>query len=55
MTVKLGAKIPSSIVIRHDVDACIWSPQEQIGEHWSLKHDGTLLAFGYVQVSFYKI
>lgn len=49
MSVKLAANAPNSLVIRHDVDGIIWTPVEPPNNHcW--KHEGTLLAFGYVQV-----
>lgn len=50
MSVKLAANVPNSLVIRHDVDGIIWTPEEPPNDH-CLKHEGTLLAFGYVQVS----
>lgn len=50
MTVKLFDNLPPSLGFRHDVDICLWQP---LGEQqdWHLEHKGTLLAFGYVQVS----
>ncbi|XP_013187971.2 nudC domain-containing protein 1 [Amyelois transitella] len=42
-----------ALALRHDVDACIWQPYAQLvnSDTWPLKHQGTLLAFGYVQSS----
>lgn len=40
----------SAIVLRHDVDACIWQPQN-LPNDWTIMHEGTLNAFGYVQAS----
>lgn len=42
-----------AIALRHDVDACIWQPYAQLvnSDTWPIKHQGTLLAFGYVQSS----
>ncbi|XP_030749316.1 nudC domain-containing protein 1 [Sitophilus oryzae] len=36
--------------IRHDVDVCLWQPFLESG-NFEIKHEGTLLAFGYVQAS----
>lgn len=47
MTLRPG--FPAAVAIRHDVDACLWV--QQPGEEWSLRHEGTLHAFGYVQAS----
>ncbi|KAG5671957.1 hypothetical protein PVAND_002123 [Polypedilum vanderplanki] len=43
---------PKAIAIRNDVDCCLWI-QQQISpnDEWTLKHEGTLHAFGYVQAS----
>ncbi|CAG9862120.1 unnamed protein product [Phyllotreta striolata] len=41
---------PPAIGIRHDVDVCLWQPRID-GEQFSIKHEGTLLALGYVQAS----
>lgn len=48
-SVKLIPDQPSALALRHDVDACLWQPVVDNGE-WNMKHEGTLLAFGYVQV-----
>ncbi|KAG6457747.1 nudC domain-containing protein 1 [Manduca sexta] len=42
-----------ALVLRHDVDACIWQPYAQLinSDTWPMKHQGTLMAFGYVQSS----
>lgn len=45
----LRPEFPPAIALRHDVDACLWL--QQPGEAWSLRHEGTLHAFGYVQAS----
>lgn len=44
-----GESLPA-FVLRHDVDGCLWQPTGE-GENFSLKHVGTLSAFGYVQAS----
>ncbi|CAH1155611.1 unnamed protein product [Phaedon cochleariae] len=36
--------------IRHDVDICLWQPEKN-GDQFSIVHEGTLLALGYVQAS----
>lgn len=42
-----------ALALRHDVDACIWQPYTQLinSDTWPVKHQGTLMAFGYVQSS----
>lgn len=45
----MTAEDAAAFVLRHDIDACLWSPST--GDEWTLNHKGTLLAFGYVQVS----
>ncbi|XP_072935389.1 nudC domain-containing protein 1 [Epargyreus clarus] len=41
-----------ALVLRHDVDACVWQPYaQQLNESWPMVHQGTLMAFGYVQSS----
>lgn len=42
-----------AIVIRSDVDALIWVPKVSIANpaDWTLQHEATLNAFGYVQAS----
>ncbi|XP_073947827.1 nudC domain-containing protein 1 [Choristoneura fumiferana] len=42
-----------AIVLRHDVDACIWQPYSRLinSDSCLLLHQGTLNAFGYVQSS----
>lgn len=40
---------PPAIGIRHDVDICLWQPQVT-EDNFLIKHEGTLLALGYVQV-----
>lgn len=47
--VTLRPGFPDAIALRSDVDACLWL--QQTGEDWSLRHEGTLHAFGYVQAS----
>lgn len=39
-----------AFALRHDVDGCLWQPEIN-GDEFSLKHIGTLLAFGYIQAS----
>lgn len=50
---KLETNEVPALALRHDVDACIWQPFAQLvnSETWPIKHQGTLLAFGYVQSS----
>lgn len=50
LVVKTDDTLPQSIAFTHDVDACIWQP-EVTKDDFRMKHVGTLLAFGYVQVS----
>lgn len=42
-----------ALALRHDVDACIWQPYARVAncKIWPVKHQGTLMAFGYVQAS----
>lgn len=42
-----------ALALRHDVDTCIWQPYPilPITESWTIKHQGTLSAFGYIQSS----
>lgn len=44
---------PLALGLRHDVDTCIWQPNQlsEDGQVWPMRHEGTLLAFGYVQSS----
>lgn len=49
LTVNLNSDLPPALGIRHDVDVCLWQPQG-CGNDFSISHEGTLLAFGYVQV-----
>lgn len=51
--VKLETHESPALVLRHDVDACIWQPYAELinSNTWPFKHQGTLLAFGYVQSS----
>ncbi|XP_066156730.1 nudC domain-containing protein 1 [Euwallacea fornicatus] len=46
----LNCDWPPALGIRHDVDICLWQPLFE-GESFRCKHEGTLLAFGYVQAS----
>lgn len=48
--VTLRPGYPSALVLRHDVDSCVWL-QSNISNNWTFKHEGTLNAFGYVQAS----
>uniref|UniRef100_A0AAG5DW93 NudC domain-containing protein 1 n=1 Tax=Anopheles atroparvus TaxID=41427 RepID=A0AAG5DW93_ANOAO len=51
-SVTLRPGLPAAIVLRHDVDACLWQLQPQAGpDDCHLQHEGTLHAFGYVQAS----
>lgn len=51
--IKIEPNEVPAIALRHDVDACIWQPYAQLinSETWPIKHQGTLMAFGYVQSS----
>ncbi|CAK1599273.1 unnamed protein product [Parnassius mnemosyne] len=51
--IKLETHEVPALALRHDVDACIWQPYAHLinSETWPVKHQGTLLAFGYVQSS----
>lgn len=42
-----------AVALRHDVDSCIWQPYPQLvnSDTWPMQHEGTLMAFGYVQSS----
>lgn len=44
------SKAPS-LGLRHDADTCIWQPYPMTDDCWPIKHEGTLLAFGYIQSS----
>lgn len=55
LTVKLHDRSAPAFGIRHDVDVCLWQPYTASSSDWPLKHEGTLLAFGYVQVCFNEI
>ncbi|VEN59571.1 unnamed protein product [Callosobruchus maculatus] len=50
VTCTLDPNLPAAIGIRHDVDVCIWQPNSVEG-NFEITHEGTLLAFGYVQAS----
>ncbi|XP_053601978.1 nudC domain-containing protein 1 [Plodia interpunctella] len=52
-SIKIETQEASALALRHDVDACIWQPYAQLvnTDTWPMKHQGTLLAFGYVQSS----
>lgn len=45
----LSPEMPPALGIRHDVDVCLWQPVLDAG-NFNCRHEGTLLAFGYVQV-----
>lgn len=51
--IKLETNEVPALALRHDVDACIWQPLAQLVNSvtWPVKHQGILLAFGYVQSS----
>lgn len=51
--IKLAVDEVPALALRHDVDACIWQPYAQLvnSDTWPVKHQGALLAFGYVQSS----
>ncbi|CAK1548000.1 unnamed protein product [Leptosia nina] len=52
-SVKLETLEVPALCLRHDVDACIWQPYQQLinSDTWPVKHQGTLMAFGYIQSS----
>lgn len=53
-SVNIDPKEAPALVIRQDVDACIWQPyakQSNSTNDWFVEHQGTLMAFGYVQSS----
>lgn len=62
-TVQLRTAHPSAVVVRNDVDACVWLPLLNTASHhstttntdaavnWQLQHEGTINALGYVQAS----
>lgn len=52
-SIKLETNEVPALALRHDVDACVWQPYAQLinTDTWPMKHDGTLMAFGYVQSS----
>ncbi|CAG9809049.1 unnamed protein product [Chironomus riparius] len=51
-SITLRPGFPKAIAVRNDVDCCLWLQQQITSEdEWSLKHEGTLNAFGYVQAS----
>lgn len=52
-SIRIEMQETPTLALRHDVDACIWQPYAQLvnSETWPVKHQGTLLAFGYVQSS----
>uniref|UniRef100_A0A182Q738 NudC domain-containing protein 1 n=1 Tax=Anopheles farauti TaxID=69004 RepID=A0A182Q738_9DIPT len=50
--VRLRADQPSAIVLRYDVDACVWQLQPSPAtDGCHLRHEGTLHTFGYVQAA----
>lgn len=52
-SMKIETQEVPTLAIRHHVDACIWQPYSQLvnSNTWPIKHQGTLMAFGYVQSS----
>lgn len=52
-SIRIETKEAPALALRHDVDACIWQPYAQLinSDTWPMKHQGTLMAFGYVQSS----
>lgn len=48
-TVRLSPELPPALVLRHDVDAVLWQPIKD-NDEWMIKHEGTFLALGYIQV-----
>lgn len=49
LSVQRSENLPPAIALRHDVDAYVWQPIIE-EENFQLLHQGTLNAFGYVQV-----
>lgn len=49
LSANLSPDLVPALGIRHDVDICLWQPQNK--ETFSITHEGTLLALGYVQAS----
>ncbi|XP_045487658.1 nudC domain-containing protein 1 [Pieris rapae] len=51
--IKLETEGVPALCLRHDVDACIWQPYPHLinTDIWPVKHQGTLMAFGYIQSS----
>lgn len=50
LTVQVHEGLAPALGLRHDVDVCLYQPYKDSSNDWQLKHEGTLLAFGYVQV-----
>lgn len=56
-SVNLMPEYPDAIVLRHDVDGCVWSHcipatnGDQTLSNWTMRHEGTLHAFGYILAS----
>lgn len=52
-TTSLRPGFPLSLATRQDVDCCLWLQQYNPTkpEEWSMRHEGNLHAFGYVQAS----
>uniref|UniRef100_A0A2M4BI79 NudC domain-containing protein 1 n=1 Tax=Anopheles marajoara TaxID=58244 RepID=A0A2M4BI79_9DIPT len=53
---RLQPGAPTAIVVRQNVDACVWQPVQPVSSatgssSWNLRHEGTLHTFGYVQAS----
>ncbi|CRK91660.1 CLUMA_CG005310, isoform A [Clunio marinus] len=42
---------PQAVAVRSDVDCCLWLQQVSSNDEWSMKHESTLHAFGYIQAS----
>lgn len=49
MIAKLHTDLPPAIGVRYDVDICLWQP-DGANNDFTVTHEGTLLALGYVQV-----
>lgn len=52
-SITIDPKDVPALALRHDVDSCIWQPYPQLvnSDLWPMEHEGTLLAFGYIQSS----
>lgn len=54
ITAQLGRNIPPAFGVRYDVDICLWQP-ESSEDNFTVTHEGTLFALGYIQVTIFLI